>query len=147
MKTNRWCNHMKKVVYICACSECLDVVSQDNHSQQQVEYKIAWFFKTHWSNSSKHRFLMLIPSLQLFLLVPQPACTSVLLYTLRSESQWWHIQIFTCKKRIKFSFTALKLETLVQKLQHISWIAWIALQYWSQQKNYCTGQSLNHCFQ
>lgn len=26
-------------------------------------------------------------------------------------------------------------------------LSWIALQYWSLNKNYCTRQSLNHCFQ
>lgn len=59
MKTSTWCNHMKKVAYIFACSEHFDVSNNRTNSKQSTKH-------TGAHCSPKHKFLMLIPTLQCF---------------------------------------------------------------------------------
>lgn len=68
------------------------------------------------------------------LLVPQCWCL-VLGHRVDDGTYTFSHAIKKNQKR-KFCFTALNLKTLVQKLQHI---CWIALQYWSQKNKFSPG--------
>lgn len=111
---------MKTAEHVFASSKSFDFVLSKNRTiptSKQGTW-LFFFFRKHTKAIPQNstRYLMLVPSLQPFLLVPLLPCISMLPYTLRPQSQQWHIQIFTYKKQRKLCFTALKLETLMQKL-------------------------------